>query len=365
MKVLIDLTSLADNFSGIERYAASLAFEMIKDEETQFILVFKAAVHEIFKENVNKNNVEVVVLNSCSKLAFNQIRLPNAIRRIKADYYLFLAFPVPIFLFKKNMISTIHDICCWDCPETMKGMSKWYFRVSHKVALLKCTRIITISEFSRQRIVKRLCYPQNKIWLIQCGIDSKFLNFHKQKDKTKCISNKYKLPDSYILSLSTLEPRKNLNLLIRAYSELLKEGKIHLPLVLAGRVGWKMEELITSIDEFTRKHIFFTGFVDDEDLPYLYGNAKLFVFPSKYEGFGIPPLEAAACGTLVLSSDSTSLPEVLGDNATFFRNNDCENLKYRIIDCICNCNKTEFINKYQWKAEAFSLLQKMKECYEN
>ena len=102
MKVLLDLTSLADNFSGIERYAASLAFEMIKDEETQFILVFKSAVHEIFMENIHKNNVEVVVLNRCNKLFFNQIRLPNAIRKIKADYYLFLAFPVPFFLFKKK-----------------------------------------------------------------------------------------------------------------------------------------------------------------------------------------------------------------------------------------------------------------------
>lgn len=361
MRILIDLTSLSDNFSGIERYAACLAKEMIQDTSIDFILLFKESVHEIFNEDVNKRNIETIVLERCNKFFFNQFRLLNAIRKVKADYYLFLAFPVPIFLFKRNMVSTIHDICCWDCPETMNGMSKWYFRISHKIALFKCKRIITISNFSRQRIVNRLHYDESKIWLIYCGIDNKFLNYQKDKEKTEIVKTKYRVPDNYILSLSTLEPRKNLDFLIKAYSELVKEGKISIPLVLAGRVGWKMEQLINSIDESVKDNIIFTGFVDDEDLPYLYSNANLFVFPSKYEGFGIPPLEAAACGAMVLSSDSTSLPEVLENNAVFFKNNNCDNLKKKLLDCIYEPIDMKFVNRYVWKKEASSLLNKMKE----
>lgn len=365
MKVLIDLTSLADNFSGIERYAACLAKEMIQDTSTDFILVFKEAVHDIFKSEIVRSNIEVVLLKRCNKLFFNQIELPNTIRKIKADFYLFLAFPVPVLLFKKNMISTIHDICCWDCPETMNDMSKWYFRVSHKVALLKCKKIITISDFSRKRIMSKLHYNENKIWLVYCGIDDRFLNFQKNEERAECVVSRYKLPDKYILSLSTLEPRKNLGLLIKAYSELLKEGKINFPLVLAGRIGWKIEKLMNSIDADVKKSILFTGFVEDEDLPYLYSGAELFVFPSKYEGFGIPPLEAAACGALVLSSNSTSLPEALGNNAIYFKNDDVNDLKNKIMSCINDPINRKFENRYRWSTEAAVLLQKMKECYEN
>ena len=188
MKVLIDLTSLADNFSGIERYAACLAKEMIQDVSSSFVLVFKEGIHPIFQDDIDRDNVEAIVLERCNKLIFNQVRLPNAIRKIKADYYLFLAFPAPILLLKKNMVSTIHDICCWDCPETMNGLSSVYFKLSHRVAMMKCKRIITISEFSKKRIVEKLHYSPDRIWLIYCGIEKKLLSFQDddgRKDEIK------------------------------------------------------------------------------------------------------------------------------------------------------------------------------------
>lgn len=357
MRVLIDLTSLADNFSGIERYAACLSLEMIKDFSMDFVLVFKREVHKLFESAMNQNNVEIIILKSANKLFFNQIRLPNAIRKIKADYYLFLAFPVPVLLFKRNMVSTIHDICCWDCPETMNGMSKWYFRFSHRIAILKCKRIITISEFSKERIIERLKVKSEKIWLVFCGVDQKFLNYVSSEIENKKVREKYNLPQKYLLSLSTLEPRKNLNLLIDAYTQLVVNKGLDIPLVLAGRKGWKMDKVLSSIDEKVRDKILFTGFVDDVDLPSIYANSVLFVFPSKYEGFGMPPLEAVSCGAKVLSSDSTSLPEVLGDNAKYFRNDDIMDLTLKIY---CELKKnTKGVNHYKdlynWKQNAMRL----------
>lgn len=367
MKILIDLTSLADNFSGIERFAACLASEMIKNNNNQYILLFKEKIHPVFSEQKKSSHVEIVILQRCNKLIFNQIRLTMEIYKYKADAYLFLAFPVPVFLFRKNMISTIHDICCWDCPETMNGMSKWYFRLSHRIAMLKCKRIITISHFSEKRIVERLKYNKNKIWTIYCGVDEVFCQYHKAPSDFE-ILKKYKLPRKYILSLSTLEPRKNLKLLVQAYEKITQNNVACVPLVLAGRKGWKIDELLSDIDPQVVKKILFTGFVDDEDLPVIYGNASLFVFPSMYEGFGIPPLEALTCGAKVLSSDASSLPEVLGQCACYFKSNDLKDLEDKLFYLIKNDDEENVaeeiikdqLKKYDWKTEANKLLRLMK-----
>lgn len=369
MKILIDLTSLADNFSGIERYAACISYEMILESQDEYILLFKGSVHPIFEEFLNNNRVELVVLSVCKKLLFNQIRLPKEIYKFKADWYLFLAFPVPVFLFKKNMISTIHDICSWDCPETMTGLSKWYFKISHRLALKKCRNIITISEFSKKRILDRLNYPGSKVLLIYCGISNKLHIPICNTMNVAKIKKKYGLPDNYILSLSTLEPRKNLEILITAYSDLYLEKQIALPLVLAGRKGWKIDNLLKNVEFPVKESILCTGFIDDEDLPVIYNLAKCFVFPSKYEGFGIPPLEAMACGVPVLSSDASSLPEVLGNAALYFKSGDVDELKKKLIELIrmdrLKINELiqlgqDQVNKFSWKKEAKTLISYLK-----
>lgn len=338
---------------------------MLKNKEIEYILLFKNEIHSLFIENKNDVNVQIVVISGCKKVLFNQIRLPFEIYRHKADWYLFLAFPVPILLFKRNMVSTIHDICCWDCPETMNGLSNWYFKISHKIAMWKCERILTISKFSENRIVDRLRYPKDKIWLIYCGVEKKFLNFKRNQEEDKKVRDKYNLPVEYFLSLSTLEPRKNLRLLVDAYRELVMNDGINMPLVLAGRKGWHMDKFLNGIEEKVQKQIMFTGFIDDEDLPAVYGNASLFVFPSRYEGFGMPPLEAIACGTDVLSSDATSLPEVLGEASSYFMSEDKEDLIQKLIEksnykenkgLLCSQ-----VNQFSWETEAKKLLTFMEQ----
>ena len=327
MKIMIDLTSLADNFSGIERYAACLSREMIISSKDAFILLFKNEVHEMFQIFSNNANVKMVVLPGSNKLIFNQIKLPMEMRKYKADRYLFMAFPVPVLFFRKNIISTIHDICCWDCPETMNGMSKWYFRISHRFAVKKCKKIITISHFSQNRIENKLHVPSNKICL---------------------------------LSLSTLEPRKNLELLVNAYRKLIMDEAYEIPLVLAGRKGWKMDQFFEKIEPLVKEKIIFTGFIEEKDLPEVYAGAKLFIFPSKYEGFGMPPLEAMACGTNVLSSNSTSLPEVLGNTAKYFENNNEKDLMNKIKEAAISGQDVSAmknqVEKFSWNREARKLL---------
>lgn len=377
MKVLIDLTSLADNFSGIERFAMSIAKELIRHQEMDFVLVFKNEIHKEFLEK--KKNVTNVVLKGKNKLLFNQFVLPYGISRIQADVYLFLAFPAPFFFFKKRVISAIHDVSCWDCPGSNKKHMIAYFKVLYRKVAMGKNPVITVSEFSKERIMEVLHVDEKRLWVIYNGLSEQLVAFgeetsqvdevEKRLSKKSEVIQTYQLPDNYLLCLSTLEPRKNLKLLVRAYGELFLEGAIQAELVLAGRKGWMVDALLERVDPKVREHIHFTGFVEDEDLPYVYENAAMFVFPSIYEGFGIPPIEAMCMNTLVVSSDAASMPEVLGDAAYYFKNDDCAELKQQIkkvLDLSDAVRREQIIKgrqqalNYDWRASASRLAELLK-----
>jgi len=342
MKIAIDLTSLSDNFSGLERMALELSKALVntasaaaKDPETgesstvyadaQFILVIKNELPEVLKPLSKRENIRFVRIKGRNKLLANQITLPLTMRRIKADAYIFPAFPVPILFKKPGTYGMVADLGCYDVPQTMKKKQVVFFRECNKHTAKVSKKVLTISEFSSGRIQEILKTPAEKILDLYVGINHPAPESYT-KERIAQVKQKYKLPDKYLLSLSTIEPRKNLRLLIQAYMEINSSATPLPPLVLAGRRGWLMEDDIAMAVESGR--IIFTGFVDDDDLPGLYAGAEAFVFPSLYEGFGMPPLEAQACGVRkVLSSDAPALKEVLGDTATYFKNNDKQSLK--------------------------------------
>ncbi|MBO5953723.1 MAG: glycosyltransferase family 4 protein [Oscillospiraceae bacterium] len=356
MKILIDLTSLADNFSGIERFAMNMALQMTENRAHSYVLVFKNAVHEAFFQTVQQDHVEALVLKGGHKLVFNQLILPLKLYRQKADVYFFPAFPEPVLFFRKHTVTTIHDLGCWDCGENMTTLSKWYFRISYRKSMRLCEKLITVSEFSKGRIIALGRVPAGKIEVIYNGVSEAFFS---GKAPGEAVRQKYQLPQQYLLCLSTLEPRKNLQLLVKAYESLILEGHDLPPLVLAGRKGWKMDGLLEGIDPAVVAKLHFTGFIDDEDLPAIYAGARLFVFPSKYEGFGIPPLEAMAAGCPVLSSDAASLPEVLGNAASYFESENPDSLKTALLS-VLERPRTEGLQAqaehFAWSAEAEKLL---------
>lgn len=330
MRIAIDLTPIFDHLTGVERYNINIIQAMIESHpEDTFILLFKNEIHQDFKEIVKRNNIEYNILSSCNKLIFIQWRLLKAMNRIDADYYLFLSFTSPMFFRKKKAISAIHDLTCWDCPESIPTKMKYYYRITYKKSVANDWKTITVSKFSQRKICERYKIDESDVPVIYDGLTEVFKN--ETCINVTEISEKYNIPNQYLLSLSTIEPRKNLQLLILAYQDLLREGKQLPDLVLAGRKGWKLEEIIQKIDDKIRKKIHFTGFVDDADLPALYRSAQLFIFPSKYEGFGLPLIEAMSQRTLVLSSDAASLPEVIGGNGVLFKSDDKEDLKKKII----------------------------------
>jgi glycosyltransferase involved in cell wall biosynthesis len=181
-------------------------------------------------------------------------------------------------------------------------------------AVRRASAVITISQSAREDLQRILKIPQEKLHVVYGAAPEHFAPVHSP-EKLAQIRDKYKLPEQFLLYVGTLEPRKNLTRLVRAFSRLKKQGQPH-KLVLAGPLGWSMNGFQKQIEELNLgQSVQMLGYIPDEDLPGLYSLATVFVFPSLYEGFGLPPLEAMACGTPVLSSQNSSLSEICGDAA--------------------------------------------------
>lgn len=321
MKIAIDLTSLSYHMTGIERYAACVSEKMLEqDRVNEYFLLFRNDVYPTFLKYIDGDRVKSVILTGDNKLLFCQMVLLRALNKIKADKYLFFAFTSPMLFRKKGIINTIHDMGAWDSSESMKPLQKLYWQTTMRWSATVSDRIITVSEFSRGRIAEILNYPEEKIEVIYSAVYEEVIKDYGYSFKE--VQDKYSLSAKYIMTLSTLEPRKNMEILLKAFTEI--QNQVDYDLVLVGRKGWKMDEIIDKYNGNGRIHI--TGFIEDEHLSTIYKNAMCFVFPSLYEGFGLPPVEALALGTPVISSDAASMPEVLRDQAVFFHNNDEEEL---------------------------------------
>ncbi len=336
MRIVIDLTAIHDHLTGIERYNINISKSMILHHpENEYILIFKQCVHDEFCTIIKQKNIKHIIIQECSKLVFIQYKLYKTIKSIVADYYLFLSFTSPICFKRKGIINAIHDLTCWDCPETVPTKMKLYYRITFRFAVKNSLKIVTVSKFSQSRICDKYGIKKNDVPIIYDGLTDVFRNPPLANSELR---QKYHLPDKYILSLSTLEPRKNLKLLIAAYAEMKQAGEELPDLVLAGRQGWKLEEVMGVVPETIKKHIHFTGFIEDNDLPQIYRDALIFVFPSIYEGFGLPIIEAFSQGTTVICSDAASLPEIASDAGYIFESNSKEDLKKTILLAI---NDTE------------------------
>lgn len=322
MVIAIDLTSLSYHMSGIERYASCITEKMLEqDKVNQYKLIFRNSVYPTFEKFIDGKRVQSFILHGNKKVLFLQVILPWNLYKIKADRYVFFAFTSPILFRRKGIVNTIHDMGAWDSSDSMTTLQKIYWRTTYKLSAGVSERIITVSHFSMERINKILKYPKERISVIYSAVSAELT---KENDCTfQSVKKKYSLPDKYIMTLSTLEPRKNMELLLSAYADI--QNVVDYDLVLVGRKGWKVDKLLEQYN--TKKHIHITGFVDDRHISSVYKNAICFVFPSLYEGFGLPPVEALTFGLPVISSNAASMPEILMNQAVFFQSDNKNELK--------------------------------------
>ncbi|MBK5273826.1 MAG: glycosyltransferase family 4 protein [Desulfuromonadales bacterium] len=213
---------------------------------------------------------------------------------------------------KAKGVLTIYDLTFMLFPEYHLTEMQAYTRHIRKYAE-RADCIIAISDHTKRDIVEQLDFPDERIRVTMLAADERY-HIVNDPDAISSVKSKFGIDGDYILYTGTLEPRKNIPTLIRAYALLRNERKITHRLVLAGKKGWLYKEILESVRTLgLERDVIFTGFVADEDMPYLYNGAELFVYPSFYEGFGLPPLEAMACGCPVVTSNTSSLPEVVGN----------------------------------------------------
>jgi O-antigen biosynthesis alpha-1,3-rhamnosyltransferase len=228
------------------------------------------------------------------------------------------------------IVVTIFDLSLHLWPETHpKSRRQHYQRYFYK-RLPWATHFITISESTKRQMVKHLDIKPDKITVTHLGVDNELRKMNEQEASAALTA--YGLSyGSYILYVGTLEPRKNITALLEAYSFLPKKIQAAFPLILAGGKGWLMEKLEDEIRRFDiASTTVLTGYVPREHLTALYSGAAVFVYPSLYEGFGLPPLEAMACGTPVITSNVSSLPEVVGDAGIMVDPSDVKRLRDEI-----------------------------------
>lgn len=246
----------------------------------------------------------------------------------------FFNYTIP-FGVSGKCVTIIHDIAFLTYPETVAKRTRQWLGKNLKIYCQRADVILTVSEFSRQEIHHYLEIPPEKIHVVYNGVDPEQYHPDYSEGRIQEAKAKYNIPGSYILYLGTLEPRKNIETLIRAYQRLLTAGLSRFgqnlsafpKLVLAGKKGWLYDSIFQLVKEFhLENQVIFTGYVDESDAAPLLCGARMFIFPSLYEGFGIPPLEAMACGTPVIVSDCASLPEVVGDAGLLVPPTDIEKL---------------------------------------
>lgn len=246
--------------------------------------------------------------------------------------------------FNGPTILTVFDLSFHLFPEThpterIRHMDRYFYPRLDRVA-----HFITISDSVKRELIEHLGLSENKITVTPLGVDEHFKPF--LPDQVYPIVRKYGLkPDSYILYVGTLEPRKNILNLLKAYSRLPLSLREAYPLVLAGGTGWLMEKLDQEIHQLNiQRTVIKTGYVPKEDLPSLYSGATVFVYPSLYEGFGLPPLEAMACGTPVITSSVSSLPEVVGNAGVLVHPEDFEKLAEEMEDLVTNPPRRQLLS---------------------
>ncbi|MFP3897434.1 MAG: glycosyltransferase family 4 protein [Anaerolineales bacterium] len=257
-------------------------------------------------------------------------------------------------------VVTLHDLSFYLYPELFPRSKRIYLQHMTRYTIHHAQAIIAVSNSTKRDALRLFSVPETKITVIPNGVEARMRPLD-DPTATKALRRRYDLPSDLLLFLGTLEPRKNLIALLEAYALLRQRGNICHHLVIAGGRGWYYEKVYDATQRLgLRETVHFTGHVPDEELPIWYNAADLFIYPSLYEGFGLPPLEAMACGTPVIVSNTSSLPEVVGDAGLMVDPQDPQALAEAIHSLLSDPPRRERLgqaarrqaNRFSWRTTA-------------
>jgi glycosyltransferase involved in cell wall biosynthesis len=326
MRIGIDARMYSTKFTGIGRYVKELIDTIAEiDTENEYVIFFNDEEYSRYfppNPRISKRRVSAGYYS-----VKEQTSLVSALNREELDLMHFTHFNAPI-LYKKPSIVTIHDLTLSKFPGQNKTsfVHKLGYQMTIKNIINKAWKIICVSENTKQDAIKMLSANVEKISVIYEGISSEFVPVDAP-EAIQSVTSKYNISKPFFLYSGAWRKHKNLPNLVKAYNLFRNMYGTENQLVLAGKVDPNYKEVQETISSLgLSAHIVIPGFIADEDMAAMYSAARSFVFPSLYEGFGLPPLEAMACGTPVAVSNISSLPEICGNSAEYFDPNNPEDI---------------------------------------
>jgi glycosyltransferase involved in cell wall biosynthesis len=309
VRIAIDARTIAAPKTGDRTYCLNLVRALAEvDTENEYHLC--TASQSPLADGLGRTMRQEVIPASPA-WTWTPIQFPRALRRLAASvahvqYFIPPIAPCPV-------VTAIHDISFHRHPEWFPLKHRTLLNLLVPVAARNAARVIVGSAHTRDELVTCYDLPPEKVVVTPYAADPIYAPIPADQAR-EAVAKRFGVRDAYVLAVGVIQPRKNLPRLVRAFARVADQFPHRL--LLVGKQGWAAEELLAAIDlARLAERVQFTGYVADADLPALYAAADLFVYPSLYEGFGLPTLEAMACGTPVLTANTTSLPEVVGDAA--------------------------------------------------
>lgn len=379
MRIGIDLTSAVTQGGGIGRYTRELVQAVTavdSQNEYRFFSAKQPAVLPVPKSIPTGSRIKYRQSPLADRWHYRlwyRLRLPIPVQLLTGQIDLFHSpdFVLPPVLPKVPTLLTVHDLSFLHYPNTFPESLVSYLNRVVPWSIQRATHILADSEATKRDLITLWQVPAEKVTVLLSGVNR---SFQKVTDEARLqpVRQKYEIGNApYLLSVGTIQPRKNYQLLIRAFKNVAERFPHNL--IISGGKGWLFDEMMAEIDaQGLQGRVRFIGFVDDEDLAALYSGADLFVFPSLYEGFGLPLLEAMACGVPVVSSNASSLPEVGRNTAVYLSPHEPLSWTQKMIELLEDdaerARLSELglahIEQFSWQKTAVNLLNIYKKVFQ-
>ena len=365
MSIGMEARWISSNKTGFGNYAYNLIKEIGKIDKRNEYIVY---LNHYYNDSIFTGNIKRRIIRQIPEI-YKHIYLPiDVALNTKVDFFHFL-YNAPSLIFPRPYLLTIHDMSFKYIPQMLKLKDRLSITYQLAINAHRAKRIIAVSENTKKDIIKFLNIPDKKITVIYEGVDKSYRRISDASRKNE-IAKKYGLPERFILYVGTYLPHKNINTLIEAYSILVSDKTVAHSLVLAGNKGRSFKKTSNMISKFKlERHVRCIGFVDEDDLPYVYNMSDLFVFPSMYEGFGLPLIESMACGVPVIATKTSCLPEIGGEAVTYFSPKDRDELYNKMKNILAKAHvRSEMIRrglrqakKYSWEKMAKKTIELYKQ----